>query len=110
MLLAACSRREPAPPVVAGGDAKLGARLIDQFQCGSCHVIPDIPAANGRTGPSLAAFGRRSYIAGNIPNFPDALTRWIVDPPALKPGTPMPAMGASDAEARHMSAYLYTLK
>ncbi len=110
LALSACTPREPAPPVVAGGDARLGARLVQQFQCGACHVIPEIAAAQGRTGPTLAQFGRRSYIAGSIPNYPDELTRWIVDPPAMKPGTAMPAMGVSDAEARHMTAYLTTLR
>ena len=96
--------------MVAGGDAKLGAKLIGQFQCGACHAIPDIPAAQGRTGPTLAAYGRRSYIAGSIPNYPDALARWIVNPPAMKPGTTMPAMGVSEPEARHMAAFLTTLR
>jgi len=110
LTLSACTPREPAPPVVAGGDAKLGARLVQQFQCGSCHVIPEIAAAQGRTGATLEQFGRRSYIAGSIPNYPDNLMRWIVNPPAMKPGTTMPAMGVSDIEARHMAAYLYTLR
>ena len=110
LALPGCSRREPVPPVVTGGDAKVGARLIEQYHCGSCHAIPEIPAAQGRTGPTLEQFGRRSYIAGSIPNFPDALTRWIVDPASMKPGTTMPAMGVSEPEARHMAAYLATLR
>jgi cytochrome c len=100
LALPGCSRREPMPSVVTGGDAKVGARLIEQYHCGSCHAIPEIPEQ----------FGRRSYIAGSIPNFPDALTRWIVDPAAMKPGTTMPAMGVSEPEARHMAAYLATLR
>ena len=110
LTLSACSPREPAPPVVQGGDAKTGARLIQQFQCGACHAIPGIAAAQGRGGPTLEAFGRRSFIAGSIPNYPDALTRWIVDPRAMKPDTTMPSMGVSEPEARHMAAYLYTLR
>jgi cytochrome c len=109
LALSACGRREPAPPAVRG-DPLLGARLVDQFQCGACHTIPAIPAAQGRAGPTLAAFGRRSYIAGSIPNQSDLLARWLVNPAALKPGTAMPAMGVSDVEARHMAAYLATLR
>jgi len=109
LALSACSRREPAPPAVRG-DPVLGARLVDQFQCGACHSIPGIPAAQGRAGPTLAAFGRRSYIAGSIPNVPDKLVRWLVDPAAVKPGASMPAMGVSAVEARHMAAYLATLR
>jgi cytochrome c len=110
LALSACSRREPAPPTVPGGDARLGARLVQQFQCGACHVIPEIAAAQGRTGPTLEQFGRRSFIAGSIPNYPDALAHWIVDPRAMKPDTTMPAMGVSEPEARHMAAFLYTLR
>lgn len=107
--LAGCSDA-PEPLRVAGGDAKLGKRLMDQYQCGSCHAIPDVAAARGSVGPPLEHFGRRSYIAGSIPNLPEALTAWLVNPPAMKPGTMMPDLGVSPVEARHMAAYLYTLR
>jgi cytochrome c2 len=110
LAVSACDSRDAALPVADGGDPVLGARLVNQFQCGSCHVIPEIAAAQGRRGPTLEMFGRRSYIAGSIPNFPDALARFIVNPSAMKPGTTMPAMGVSEAEARHMAAYLGTLR
>jgi hypothetical protein len=67
-------------------------------------------AARGSQGPSLAAFGKRSYIAGRIPNTPEALARWIVASTALVPDMPMPSMGVSPAEARAMAAYLGTLR
>lgn len=108
-LLCACD--DGAQPVsVPGGDAEHGKRLVAQYQCASCHAIPGIAAAAGTAGPPLEAFGRRSYIAGRIPNLPDPLTRWLIDPPAMKPGTLMPNVGVSEAEARHMAAYLYTLR
>jgi cytochrome c len=87
-----------------------GQALLAQYQCGSCHAIPEVPAARGSTGPALAAFGRRSYIAGEVPNRPDTLARWIVRPTALVPDTPMPAMGVSADEARDMAAYLLALE
>jgi cytochrome c1 len=98
------------PPATTGGDAARGRLLLAQYQCGSCHQIPGVDGARGMTGPALDAFGRRSYVAGFLPNYPDALVRWIVDPPAVKPGTAMPAMGVSAEDARHMAAYLYQLK
>jgi len=55
----------------------------------------------------LADFGKRSYIAGRIPNNQQALTRWLIDPPAMKPGTLMPALGLSEDDARNIAAYLY---
>ena len=86
-----------------------GQRLLAQYQCGTCHAIPDVPASRGRVGPPLEKFGLRSYIAGEIPNRADNLARWIADPAALVPGTLMPDMGASQADARDMAAYLLTL-
>jgi len=114
MLLAACGTEpaDPAPPLrmAARGDAVLGQRLIAQYQCGSCHAIPGVPAARGVSGPSLQAFGKRSYIAGRIPNRPDALAQWLVAPASLVPDTAMPSMGVSQADARHMAAYLWALE
>jgi cytochrome c2 len=109
LVLAACG--DDAKPVrVPGGDATLGKRLIEQYQCGSCHAIPEVAAARGSAGPPLEGFGRRSYIAGRIPNLPDPLAQWLVNPPAMKPGTLMPDLGISQQDARHMAAYLYTLR
>ena len=102
---------QPSSPV-AGNSASLqrGQRLLTQYQCGSCHAIPGIAAARGLQGPTLEAFGRRSYIAGRIPNRADNLARWIAQPSALVPDTTMPAMGASPQQARDMAAYLGSLK
>lgn len=104
----ACSE-SPAPRPVAGGNAELGRRLIEQYQCGACHAIAGVAGAGGTAAPALAGFARRSYIAGRLANVPESLVRWLMDPPAHKPGTMMPNLGLSEAEARHMAAYLYTL-
>lgn len=87
-----------------------GRQLLEHYQCGSCHAIPGVSVARGRLGPPLAAFGRRSYIAGHLPNEPATLARWIAVPASLVPGTPMPAMGASADDARDMAAYLMSLE
>ena len=94
----------------AGADADRGQRLLMQYQCGSCHTIPGVAAARGVRGPSLEAFGKRSYIAGRIPNRAEALARWISAPQALVPDTAMPNMGVSNADARDMAAYLGRLQ
>jgi cytochrome c2 len=108
-LLAACGD-EPKEKQVPGGDAKAGKELVTQYQCGACHKIPDVRGADGKVGPQLDGFGKLSYIANGIPNQPDKLVAWLLDPPAMKPGTAMPAMGLTEQEARHMAAYLYTLR
>lgn len=112
--LAGCSSEaaDPAPPLKmnVSGDAARGLQLLAQYQCGSCHAIPGVPAARGINGPSLQAFGKRSYIAGRIPNFQPALAEWLVSPAALVPDTTMPSMGVSPEDARHMAAYLGQLE
>ncbi len=108
-LLAGCGERE-TPRAVSGGDPLQGQRLMAQYQCTACHAIPEVPGAAGNAGPPLELFGRRSYIAGGIPNTPQNLTRWLDNPQAVKPGTAMPDLGVSPDEARHMAAYLLTLQ
>jgi cytochrome c len=108
-LLAGCGDDDFRKPYI-GGDAKIGKQLVTQYQCGACHKIPDVPGAGGEAGPDLEKFGRLSYIAGGIPNVPPRLVAWLLDPPAFKPGTTMPNVGLTEQEARHMAAYLYTLR
>ncbi len=109
LLLSACGERGH-PVRVSDGSVERGKSLTEQYQCSACHVIPGVAGPVGGAGPSLAHFGRSSYIAGSIPNLPPNLQAWIVDPPALKPDTPMPDMGVSPDDARDIAAYLYTLR
>ncbi len=108
--LAGCGDDGPAGIPVPGGNAGVGRVLLERYHCAACHSIPGVEGAQGRTGPALDTFGRASYIAGDLPNSPDVLQRWIANPAAMKPGTAMPAMGVSPADARDMAAYLYTLR
>lgn len=110
MLLCACHPAAPAPPANEGGNARQGKLLLAQYQCGSCHLIPDVEAARGNAGPSLERFALRSYIAGRWPNRHEVLVHWLADPQAMAPGSLMPDMGVSHDDARHMAAYLYTLE
>jgi cytochrome c len=109
--LGGCDRpgREPLQ-AVPGGDAAQGRALIVRYGCGHCHEIPGVRGASGVVGAPLQRFGRRSLIAGAVPNQPQHLVRWIVDPQQIEPGTMMPAVGATEAEARDIAAYLYTLR
>jgi cytochrome c len=78
--------------------------------CGSCHVIPGIHNAKGLVGPPLMFFSRRTMIAGELPNSPENLVRWLKDPPSVEPGTAMPDLGLTDKQAQDVAAYLYTLR
>ncbi len=83
---------------------------MTQYQCASCHEIPKVPGHRGGMGPSLEAFGRRSYIAGHVPNLPSSLREWLQHPQALVPDTLMPDLGVANDDARDMAAYLLSLK
>jgi mono/diheme cytochrome c family protein len=90
--------------------AEHGRQLLAQYQCGRCHLIPGVEGAQGVLAPSLAAFGLRSYIAGEWPNREALLVQWIVAPASLAPDTRMPAMGVGLADARAMALYLGRLQ
>jgi cytochrome c1 len=45
-----------------------------------------------------------------LPNTVEAVTAWLKNPPALKPGAKMPPLGLTDAQARAVAAYLMSLK
>lgn len=108
-VLAGCGGEEQVAVAVAG-DPRAGSRAIHAYGCGTCHIIPGIRGANGRVGPPLEAIAERAYLGGVIPNSPEAMMRWIMDPRAVDPRTAMPDTGVSRADARNITAYLYTLR
>lgn len=103
-------RSELEQPAVDVGNPAEGAKTIRAVGCGSCHVIPGIDGAEGTVGPPLNMWSKRSYIAGNLPNSPGNLTRWIMNAQSVEPGTAMPELDLSREEARNVAAYLYTLE
>ena len=109
-LLGGCREEGVVPRQrVAGGDPSRGEHAIVAYGCGSCHVIPGVPQARGRVGPPLTDLADRAFLAGQLPNEPDALVRWIRQPQVIRPGSAMPALGVTEADARDIAAYLYTL-
>ncbi len=110
-LLATPSAASAAPSWrVVGGHAEHGPSLIVAYGCAACHTVPGVKGARGNVGPPLTRFGDRTYIAGMLRNTPANLVRWIRDPQRVVPGNAMPNMGVSEAEARDIAAYLYTLR
>ncbi len=87
-----------------------GRALLSQYQCGACHAIPGVAFARGAVAQPLDRWRSRSYIAGRIPNSRELLAQWIAAPQLLVPGTPMPSMGVSAADAQAMAAYLFSLE
>ena len=94
---------------VDAADLERGRQVMAEFQCGSCHAVPGVPGGSQRA-PDLARFGRRAYIAGQLPNTPEVLQRWLLDPPGQLPGTTMPNLGLSERDARDVAGYLLSLR
>jgi cytochrome c len=109
-MLIACSRNDTHSMAAPVGDPDKGKILIRQFDCGACHVIPGIRTARGRVGPSLDHYSDRAYVAGKLPNGPEHLVDWIRNPTTHSPRTAMPDLNVSEAQARDIAAYLYSLK
>lgn len=109
LALLACGPRKTEAPLVAGGNAERGRIAMRAYGCGTCHTIPGVRGARGLVGPSLAETGQRVYVAGVLPNEPENMVRWILDPPAVDPRTAMPKLGVADQDARDMAEYIYQL-
>jgi cytochrome c2 len=111
LALTACFETIGTPATgVPGGDAALGRQAISNYGCGACHTIPGVTAARGVVGPPLTGIANRSFIAGKLRNEPDNMILWIQHPQSVWPGNAMPDMHVTDADARNIAAYLYTLK
>lgn len=108
LVLAACSRDRVS--IVAGGSVRRGAEAVTEMGCGSCHSIAGITGAHGQVGPPLTGVGGRAILAGELPNTPANMIRWVRDPQAVEPATAMPNLGVTEQQARDIAAYLYTLR
>ena len=108
LALTACG--QPPPPPGVTGNPDRGKLLLQQYGCGSCHTIPGVAASRGNVGPPLEAIRSRVYLAGQLPNTPQNMVRWIRVPQEIDPRTAMPNLQVPEQHAEDMVAYLYRLK
>lgn len=106
------SRKEidNAAKLTGGGNATAGKVEIRKYGCNGCHTISGVPGARGLVGPPLNGIRDRYYIAGELPNTPNNLMRWIQHPRQVESHTVMPEMGVTEQDSRDIAAYLYTLE
>ena len=95
---------------ITGGSAEQGRQIIRKYGCFTCHTISGVPGARGLIGPSLNGVGERYFLAGQLPNTPQNLERWIQHPHQFEPHTLMPEMNVTEQDSRNIAAYLYTLR
>jgi len=105
------AERKSAPEAASiGGDPAAGRQLFVAKGCVACHKAPNVPEAQGVVGPDLKGVGSHPKLGAGLDNTPENMKRWIMDPQAIKPGTSMPSLGLSDAEATNLVSFLETLK
>lgn len=109
-------------------EENVGWGLFESKGCVGCHTIRGTTAV-GEVGPDLTHFGSRITIASNtLHKGPEELTftqffenpakdsnlvnleRWLANPPDVKPGSLMPALGLSDDETKTLAEFLESLE
>jgi cytochrome c len=109
--LSSCNKDvERAAAEMTGGTPAKGRAAISRYGCSTCHTVPGVSGANGMVGPPLGQVASRVYLAGRLQNTPDNMILWIQNPQGVDDKTAMPNLGVSDADARDIASYLYTLK
>jgi cytochrome c551/c552 len=101
------AQRQSVAVAMTGGDPAQAPALFRRYGCGGCHIIPGIAGADGKVAGPLTDLRQRVYVGGVATNTPENLVRWIVEPQSFSANSAMPATGISEAEAKHLAAYLY---
>lgn len=80
-----------------------GERLFTRKGCVGCHVLKGHPEADGTMGPDLSKLykAKPAYERADLAAF-------IRAPQAQKPGSSMPSLGLTKAEAEAIATYLLT--
>ena len=100
---------QKATPPEPSGEAAEGKAVYARSACVGCHTLRGVSA--GTLGPDLTHFGGRALFgAGLWPTTVDNVVAWLKDPPRLKPGSKMPNLHLTDAEAQALAVYLTSLK
>jgi cytochrome c oxidase subunit 2 len=104
------AQRLPSRPA-ASDETRRGETLFATGPCAACHTVRGTPA-RASLGPDLTHLASRSTLAaGSLPNDIATLHAWVVDAPALKPGTQMPPLGMfSGGDLHALVAYLRSLE
>jgi cytochrome c2 len=111
------AQTDDSATALAGADAARGRELVDVKGCGLCHRMSGTAPLRASMLPTGVAPLQPDEMARALRLAPDlrfardrwrasSLVRWLVDPQAVKPGTPMPKLGLADDEARAIAAFL----
>lgn len=102
------NQKQAARAAPAGSPAAEGEAMFTAKGCAGCHTIQGV--SQGTVGPNLTHLMSRSVFAGAMFDLNAGnLSRWLRDPPGVKPGSKMPNLSLSQDEITKLVAYLQTL-
>jgi len=103
--LAAQEQPSAEKPAAAEGRAAFLAE-----SCVNCHRVRGTPA-HGSYGPDLThLMSRETLASGLLPNSPENLRRWVLDPQQVKSGCLMPAFKLEAEKRERIVDYLLSLQ
>jgi len=99
-----------AKPLRAAAANSPGFKAFQASQCAGCHTIRGT-SAHGRIGPDLTHLMTRKTLAAlTIPNTPNYLGAWVLDPQQFKPGNKMPGLNLTRPQFTKVMSFLRGLK
>lgn len=99
--------RCPTPTTSPPYSKERAQTVLRQYACENCHLMDDVVGPHTYVGPPLHDWSKRKLIAGVLPNTPDNLVRWIMDPQSISHDTLMPDLDVTETHAREMADYLF---
>jgi mono/diheme cytochrome c family protein len=91
-----------------GGSPQRGRELFESVGCQACHVVGQNTVVRDERGTSYDIAPELTRVGSKVN--PDWLFDWLRDPRHFNPTTRMPSLRLTEDEARHLAAYLMSLK
>lgn len=116
------AQQRPAALPVEGDPGFEGYQVFLNKGCNRCHTVrfddadaSNIIAPEEFNGPELTHFASRDVFAGAVlpedgESYDGALTRWLADPPQVKPGSFMPNLALTAQEIDALIVWLESLE
>lgn len=104
---------EAAPLSLDDASSERGRKVIEQRACGTCHVMTGAPPLPSLPETAPDKIVKAVELAPDLRHARErlsaaAIVAWLRDPASIKPGTVMPNLGLSEAEAKDAAKYLLT--
>ncbi|MBI3006636.1 MAG: c-type cytochrome [Ignavibacteriales bacterium] len=92
----------------AGGNAAQGRQIFETIGCQGCHAVGNATTVRDARGTTFDIAPELTRVGSKVS--PDWLFDWVKNPRHYNNETRMPSLRLTDTEARHIVAYLMSLK